>query len=260
MTVVPGSLPTGWSNLLRSRLADEPGPDVTLAVSEVFGPTIQGEGPYAGHPVQFLRTGGCNLSCSWCDTPYTWDGDRFDLRSELTPMTAAQIVEKLIPNLALVVSGGEPLMHQRNLAFTTVLAEAVRHGCPVHVETNGTLSPTPQLRDLVTAFAVSPKQGHAGKHRGRQDPSLHPDWPALAKGHPGVFLKVVVRDAEDVRATVSAAAGMGWPLRQVWVMPLGTTTEELLSRWPEVAGAAAHHKINASQRLHVLAWGDTKGT
>lgn len=260
MTAVPGALPSGWSNLLRSRLAEEPGPDATVPVSEVFGPTIQGEGPHAGVAVQFLRTGGCNLSCSWCDTPYTWDSSRFDLRSELTPMTAAQIVEKLIPNLALVISGGEPLMHQRNLAFTTVVAEAVRHHCPVHIETNGTISPTTQLRAQVTSFAVSPKLDHAGPHRGKQSPALHPDWPAFAKGNPEVFLKIVARDAEDVRAAAVWAATLGWPAAQVWVMPLGTTTEELLARWPEVAGAAAEHKINASQRLHVLAWGDTKGT
>ncbi|HHK7228110.1 TPA: hypothetical protein ACQXLV_002143, partial [Streptococcus pneumoniae] len=42
-----------------------------LPVSEVFGPTIQGEGPHAGRTCHFIRLGGCNLSCSWCDTPYS---------------------------------------------------------------------------------------------------------------------------------------------------------------------------------------------
>jgi organic radical activating enzyme len=259
MVRLVSALPDGTSNLLTPRLA-APGPDATLPVSEVFGPTIQGEGPYAGTSVQFLRTGGCNLSCSWCDTPYTWDSDRFDLRAELTPMTAEQIVSRLLPNLPLVISGGEPLMHQKNLAFQTVLAEAVRHGCPVHIETNGTLAPGAHLRQHVTAFAVSPKLDHAGPHRGRQDPALHPSWATLAKGDPNVFLKAVVRNAEDVRQVTTMAAGIGWPLRQVWVMPLGTSTEALLADWTEIAGAAAQHRINASQRLHVLAWGDTKGT
>ena len=237
-----------------------PDPDVTIPVSEVFGPTIQGEGPHAGVAVQFFRTGGCNLSCSWCDTPYTWDSDRFDLRAELTPMTATEIVGRLNPNLPLVISGGEPLMHQKNLAFQTVIAEAVRHGCEVHIETNGTLSPSPLVRELVTSFAVSPKLDHAGPHKGRQNPALHPDWATFAKGNPEVFLKVVVRNADDVRSVTMWAAGLGWPMRQVWVMPLGTSTDELLANWPEIAGAAAEHHISASQRLHVLAWGDTKGT
>lgn len=259
MTAVPSALPTGWSSLLTPRLAGED-PGATIPVSEVFGPTIQGEGPYAGRSVQFLRTGGCNLSCSWCDTPYTWDATRFDLRAELTPMTAEQIIARIKPNLALVVSGGEPLMHQGNLAFQTVLAEAVRHGCPVHIETNGTLEPGAHLRHHVTAFAVSPKLDHAGTHRGRQNPAMHASWVTLARGNPDVFLKVVVRNAEDVRSVTMMAAGIGWPLGQVWVMPVGTSTGELLADWTEIAGAAAEHRINATQRLHVLAWGDTKGT
>jgi 7-carboxy-7-deazaguanine synthase len=253
------SLPDGSSNLLTPRLAG-PNPEATIPVSEVFGPTLQGEGPFAGAPVQFLRTGGCNLSCSWCDTPYTWDSDRFDLRAELTAMSAEQIVQRLLPNLPLVVSGGEPLMHQNNLAFKTVLAEAVRHGCEVHIETNGTIAPSDHLLKHVTAVAVSPKLDHAGKHKGRQNPALHSAWATIAKGDPSVFLKVVVRNAEDVRAVTTMAAGIGWPLRQVWVMPVGTTTEALLGDWAEIAGAAAQHRVNATQRLHVLAWGDTKGT
>ena len=54
----------------------------TLPLSEVFGPTFQGEGPHAGRRCAFVRLGGCNLSCEWCDTPYTWDATRYDLALE----------------------------------------------------------------------------------------------------------------------------------------------------------------------------------
>ena len=66
-----------------------------LPVSEVFGPTIQGEGPHAGRRVYFVRLGGCNLSCSWCDSAYTWDGETYDLREELTPSTALDVLARL---------------------------------------------------------------------------------------------------------------------------------------------------------------------
>lgn len=41
-----------------------------LLVSEVFGPTVQGEGKHCGRIAAFVRLGGCNLHCRWCDTPY----------------------------------------------------------------------------------------------------------------------------------------------------------------------------------------------
>ena len=82
---------------------------MTLPISEVFGPTLQGEGPHAGRTVQFIRLGGCNLSCSWCDTPYTWDASRFNLRQELTPMSVQEILDRIIPGVPIVLSGGEPL-------------------------------------------------------------------------------------------------------------------------------------------------------
>ena len=44
-----------------------------MRVVEVFGPTVQGEGPYAGRVCHFLRLGGCDYRCSWCDTPYAVD-------------------------------------------------------------------------------------------------------------------------------------------------------------------------------------------
>ena len=57
-----------------------------LVVAEIFGPTWQGEGPSAGQVAAFVRLGLCNLTCAWCDTAYTWDRSRFDLRAELRRM------------------------------------------------------------------------------------------------------------------------------------------------------------------------------
>lgn len=232
----------------------------TLPVSEQFGPTIQGEGPFAGRAVQFLRTGGCNLSCSWCDTPYTWDGSRFDLRVELPAKSVPDIIADTLTAVPMVLSGGEPLIHQYNDLWPELLDGVRAKAGSIHVETNGTLSPTAATLGLVDVFAVSPKLSHAGPHRGRQNPALHDDWPALAQSNPLIFMKVVVRNYHDVAYTAEWARKIGWPLSQVWVMPLGTSTTELLANWDTIAKAACQHRINATQRLHVLAWGDTKGT
>lgn len=236
--------------------------DETLPVSEQFGPTIQGEGKHAGRAVQFLRLGHCNLSCSWCDTAYTWDKDRFDLSVELDDRTAASIVENLIPGVALVISGGEPLMHQRKTAWAYLLHGAVSRGCEVHVETNGTLAPTGATVELVSHAAVSPKLAHAGDHGGRRAPMFTNKWLTYMQGDTSLDarLKYVVRDGSDVNEVTAITDGLGAPRSAVWVMPLGTSTEELQARWPGVARAAADAHINASHRVHVLAWGDVKGT
>src|SRR4029450_7825218 len=64
-----------------TRLTADRAPE--LVVSEVFGPTFQGEGPSVGRRAGFVRLGRCNLDCSWCDTPYTWDWERHDPAVEL---------------------------------------------------------------------------------------------------------------------------------------------------------------------------------
>lgn len=237
----------------------------TIPVSEQFGPTIQGEGPYAGQSVQFIRTGGCNLSCSWCDTPYTWDGENYDLRAELTPRTADDLIAKAIPGLPCIISGGEPLLHQESPAWERLLIGLASRGCEVHLETNGTLLPNSITQAWASFAAVSPKLDHAGPHRGHQDPRLHADWPALAEGGDSSLartsiLKFVVRDAADVLWATEHALGLGWPRERIWVMPEGTSTEALQSKWSEIARAAADLRINATHRIHVLAFGDTKGT
>lgn len=231
----------------------------TLPVSEQFGPTIQGEGRHAGRAVQFLRLGGCNLSCSWCDTAYTWDSTRYDLREELTPTAARDIVHAATPELTVVLSGGEPLMHQHTDAFAYVLAGLGHKGCPVHVETNGTLAPNETSRYGVEHFTVSPKLSHAGTHKRSQSAALHPGW-LKPRADRNADMKFVVRDASDVKYVAALVDEWGWPRASTYVMPLGTTAEELQDRWGGVARAAATLHLNACHRTHVLAWGDIKGT
>ncbi|MGH3922689.1 MAG: 7-carboxy-7-deazaguanine synthase QueE, partial [Pseudonocardiaceae bacterium] len=63
-----------------------------LLIAEQFGPTFQGEGPSVGQQALFIRLSSCNLSCSWCDTPYTWDWTRFDPRVESRRVPAEDLL------------------------------------------------------------------------------------------------------------------------------------------------------------------------
>lgn len=230
-----------------------------LHVSEIFGPTVQGEGPYAGRRATFVRLGGCNLSCTWCDSPYTWDSSRFDLRQEIRPSSVDDILEQLDGSDGIVViTGGEPFLQARALGFTDLLAGLRNRGRPVHVESNGTILPPTAVLQAIDVVVLSPKLANAGPHRGNQDPTLDPGWGPLARTRE-VHLKIVCFDAQDVAAAVRLADKLSWPRESVWVMPEGTRAETVHRRFQTLADAAITAGINVSPRLHISAWGDLRG-
>lgn len=94
-------------------------------VKEIFH-TIQGEGPYSGVPATFIRLGGCNLQCTWCDTDYTQD---------LMHLQTGLIVDEMRNHL-VVITGGEPFAQR----IAPLVISLVQAGHIVQVETNGTLS------------------------------------------------------------------------------------------------------------------------
>lgn len=229
----------------------------TLPVSEVFGPTIQGEGPVAGRQASFVRFMGCNLSCSWCDSAWTWDDGLFDLAAETTHMSAHDIVDALPERTGIVVlTGGEPLMQQRKPAWFELLDLLTMGGYRIHIETNGTLAPSDYTFESATLIVVSPKLGNAGPHRRNQKPALHDNYRTSTSA---VHLKVVCATAADVQQATALASEYGFPPDRTWVMPQGATQQALNVTWPVVATEAARVGVNATHRLHVLAWDDERG-
>src|SRR5207249_1028716 len=115
--------------------------------------------------------GRCNLACTWCDTPYTWDWGRYDPAVELKRRTVTEIVTELdhMDIEMVVITGGEPLLQQR---YLPPLLDVVRQrGWRVEVETAGTLTPTDALV-AVDQFNVSPKLANSGNDVDRR---YHPD-------------------------------------------------------------------------------------
>jgi organic radical activating enzyme len=93
--------------------------------------TIQGEGPFAGHPSVFIRTGGCNLRCYWCDTDFessTWKPELDELLARVDALRPPRC------DLA-VLTGGEPF--RQNIA--PLVAALLQRGLRVQIETAGTL-------------------------------------------------------------------------------------------------------------------------
>lgn len=230
---------------------------MTMPVSEVFT-SIQGEGPRAGRVCTFIRLGGCNLSCTFCDTPYTWDSSRYDLRREFSAMTADAIAHQVPDDVdEVVITGGEPLMHQKKIAWADLLRLLHRTKF-INIETNGTICPNPTTRTFVHHYSISPKLPNAGQHKRSQRPEMA-QWPTPMR-YAGTCLKFVVENEEDVRLAVEMSDTLGWRRDAVWMMPEGTSAERLLKRWREICEAAVKYRVNATMRLHVLAWENTRGT
>ena len=101
---------------------------ITLTVMESFY-TLQGEGFHQGKAAYFIRLGGCDVGCSWCDVKESWDAEKH-------PVVP---IENLISNVTgtpaeiVVITGGEPLMHNLD-ELTTALHEK---GLRTHMETSG---------------------------------------------------------------------------------------------------------------------------
>ena len=231
-----------------------------LVVSEAFGPTLQGEGPSAGRLAGIIRLGLCNLECSWCDTPYTWDWqgkigppqDRAALGEWSAADWHAAVAYNVPAGWLLVVTGGEPLLQAPVLG--PLVADTVAAGYEVEVETNGTYPPPAGWPELVR-YNVSPKLAHAGTTRQSWVPAVLAKWTAV----PTAAFKFVVRGTADVEHVADLARQYRLPLDRCWVMPEGTRSRDQLERLPTVANAAVAAGMNVSQRLHVLAWGDERG-
>jgi 7-carboxy-7-deazaguanine synthase len=225
-----------------------------LLVAELFGPTLQGEGPSVGQRALFIRLSGCNLDCSWCDTPYTWDWTRFDQAAESSEMTVAEVVGwvRARDGDLVVITGGEPLMQRGSL----VPLVAALHGLGrrMEIETDGTIPPGADLVETVDRFNVSPKLAGSGVHEQRRIRPLA--LRALRDCGKAVF-KFVVSGNSDVAELVGLQARYG--LKPVWVMPEGTTAQSVLAGMRALAAPALEHGWNLTPRLHVLLWGDERG-
>lgn len=228
-----------------------------LVVSELFGPTVSGEGVTLGQRCGFLRLMGCNLHCSWCDTPYTWDASRYVLAKQGHWMSWAAIVDQLIAmDVGLVIiSGGEPLLHQKLKAWELILRALDGAGILVEVETNGTVIPNRASRDHVHRFTVSPKLAHAG------DPEDKRIVPEAIGAHRllGSQFKFVCSTPDHVAEVQRWVKILNIPKQSVWIMPEGTDSRTLCDHLAVITDPAVAAGFNVTTRLHIDVWGNARG-
>ena len=233
--------------------------ETRLKVAETFGPTIQGEGPSAGRRAFFVRLALCNLHCSWCDTPYTWDWQRFDPDKEIRLVSVDDIRDAALASGArlIVITGGEPLLQHdgvQELVDSLISRWTPAHRLAIEIETNGT---RPLLRgDPRVRYNVSPKLAHAGDSEKLRLPAA---VMARLKQYPDVRLKLVVESMADLGEITGFLERFEFPAHRVWLMPEGRTVKEIDARLPIVAEMAMLIGANVSDRLHIRLWGDERG-
>lgn len=204
--------------------------------------------------VMFLRLAFCNLHCSWCDTKYTWNWKHYDKMKEVHQMSNDEIVTQLnkggVKNL--VVSGGEPLLQQRELVTLFKLLKSL--GWWIEVETNGTITPSSEMYELVDQFNCSPKLSNSGddKKLRVREVALQ----SLAQSSKANF-KFVVANQTDIQEVLEYVNTFN--MTEVYLMPLGKTREELEQTRKLTQELSVRLGFKFSDRLHVVKFGGIRG-
>lgn len=224
----------------------------TLLVAGVVGPTVHAQGPSAGRRCSVIQIGGCNLSCSWCDSAFTWDTARYDLSREVGYWPIAEVVEHAMasrPRL-VVISGGEPLLQQNSAGWALLLDSLA--GVEIGVETNGTQPPTETTLNRVSWVTVSPKLAHSGDPAwARINGDVLVQWGKCAQNF-DIDFSFAVRDVSDVTTVGTLVTIHGLPAERVWIIPEGTTAATSIDRLNDVSEAALTAGFNLSTRLSAL--------
>jgi len=156
-----------------------------IRLVEIFR-SIQGEGLFIGSPAVFVRTHGCNLQCPFCDTKYSWFTNLGEGYREVDDNQLWNEINDIRQKRDIVVfTGGEPMLWQDQLVNVIKRLPMVSH-----VETNGTVIPTPEMRKHVTHFVVSPKEW--------EDREMQEQVSWWIKNVKKMSLKFVISDEEDV--------------------------------------------------------------
>lgn len=202
-----------------------------LYISEIFH-SIQGEGPNAGYPVVFLRTAGCNLRCTWCDTLYALE---FRQGKKMETDDIVRAIEWFDCN-HLVITGGEPMIQQKGLK--QVLAKL--NNCYVEIETNGGFES--EIDQHVNQYNCSPKLKNSGNK----------SYELKLLPNEKTWYKFVVADEEAFQETLKCIQQYNLPHQRVRIMPEGRTGEETQKKSGWLIELCKTHGFIFNPRLHLL--------
>ncbi len=226
-----------------------------MKIAEIFF-SIQGEGMLVGVPSVFVRTSGCNLRCTWCDTPYTsWqaEGENQSIEAIIEAVTAYGAHH-------VVVTGGEPMIAPEIVELTKRLRRAGLH---ITIETAGTvygavdcdlMSISPKLSNS------TPSEREDGRWAAQHDRIRYqPDTLRRLMADYPYQLKFVVFRPEDMAEIETIRNELSAPASTVILMPEGTRPDVIRERGLWLAEICKSTGYRYSPRLHIDLWGDKRG-
>jgi 7-carboxy-7-deazaguanine synthase len=226
-----------------------------MKIAEIFY-SIQGEGMLAGVPSVFVRTSGCNLRCTWCDTPYTsWKPEGRDL-----PLDVILAQARGHQSTHVVVTGGEPMIVEDIVPLTQALKDSGMH---VTIETAGTVH-QPVACDLMSISPKlansTPRDREAGRWAAQHD---------RLRYQPGVLKKLMADYAHQLKFVVAAPEDLGEiehileetgaDRSNVVLMPEGTDAATLRERGRWLADICKRERFRYGPRLHIDLYGNQRG-
>lgn len=253
--------------------AEKPARINKMPVMEVFGPTIQGEGMVVGRKTMFVRTGGCDYSCSWCDSAFTWNGTQ-----KADMMTAAVVWERLLQASGykydgklnfnhVTISGGNPALIKG--AMDDLFDIFDKHMVKVGLETQGSRWQDWFLR--VSDLTISPKPPSSGMETNWE--KLDEIVEKLFVGGVNFTLKVVIFDDKDFEYAKQVYQRY-WPHDQTNIpfyvsvgnedayeegKIAGRLLEKLDWLWNKVLEDPECNNWRPLPQLHTLVWDNKRG-
>jgi 7-carboxy-7-deazaguanine synthase len=222
---------------------------------EIFH-SVQGEGVNIGKPAVFMRLGLCNLACTWCDTKYTWDWERYESQQQIMEMSLEEAEREILGHNCkyLIVTGGEPMIQQRQLI--SLLERLKDKGFHIETETNGTIVPAPELVNLIDDWSVSPKLANSGNPASlREVPEAYRFFSHL----PSCHFKYVIQNEDDFAEVQSVMQKFKLAPERIILMPEAQNMEILLQRSRWLVELCRSHGYLFSTRLQILLWGNRRG-
>jgi 7-carboxy-7-deazaguanine synthase len=223
-----------------------------MRIAEIFY-SVQGEGSLVGVPSLFVRTSGCNLRCSWCDTPYTsWNPEGDDLG-----------IGKILDRAAVfpgarhvVLTGGEPMIAP---GIAELSAQFRERGMHITIETAGTVF-APVACDLMS---ISPKLSNStpeGVFRTQHERlRRQPDVLLRLMAGYDYQLKFVIAQEDDIDEVCALVSLLDAPAGKVILMPEGIRADILRERGVWLAELCKRNGFRFSPRLHVDLYGNRRG-